>query len=996
MKIEDFIESYVPNKQIFGTNLIDFNQELYDLKEFRDLKLTSDVPMPKRGELLPNQKIVQRFMGSYTPYDGLLLFHEVGVGKTCSSVGVAEQIREFAPQFKRCLVLLKGKTLMDNYINELVFVCTNGKYIPENYETLTALEKTIRVKKMVNDYYEFSTFEVFSKKIQKLTEPQIRAFYDNSVVIIDEVHNLKGDLDEYVSIHRFLHAIRESKKIVMSATPMTDKVEEIADIMNLILPIDQQLPTKDAFKEEYLDEKGDSYSFKEDKIDLFATYITGRISYLKAPKGDVRRVYEGEHIGQLKYFNVYAKEMEDKQSNAYANAYRKDKEEKAKTGIYSNSRQASLLVYPDNSYGQTGFTKFIRIDKKLIPGEVNKYTYSYNLTSEFKSFISPSADISIEEKLANLKLLSVKYYTVVKHLLENREKLQFIYGDLVEGSGLIVFSKILELFGYSNTKGKENKKGLRFAIFTNKTITSKQIKNVLETFNSPDNMNGKYIHVIMGSSLIAEGLSFKNVQDVHILTPHWNYSETEQAVGRALRLFSHQALLNAGIEVVVKIYHHVALSKVKSVDLMMYEYSEKKDISIKSMERVIETIAFDCQLTKARNEVQDNYYDGSRLCEYQSCKYDCYGISDIDTDVNTANYNQYYLKEDYAKFEQDIKQYFASRNFANFKYIKEEFSNIPESTLLYALDIFIKNRIPILTNNGLICYLCEEMNNYYLSDNIHTYTQNFGDNVYVNKPILIKKESFQTIIDDLELSILSTKIDNLLSLVDNKVSFENLLKTFPEPIKEYLLENAVLAETKKLTKNIYFRSNILEFFANNLVKKGNITYSTLVKPMRCFDGKEWDDCTKAQEKAFTEEKQDIEKEFIENPYGFYGILDTVKGKFLIRDVSRKELIEIKDKRKQSTGKDCKSWERQDLVNVSYKLKLPMPANTFTKETRKQLIDLTEKTKYKNAALAFSKEEMESMELEELKRIVYYAAVKKEEFCDIIQKWFKDKNLLLVK
>ena len=999
MKIEDFIQGYVPNINTLDYDIENFNQNIYDLKEFRDLELSEIPSVPEKGKLLPNQEIIKRFMGSFTPYNGILLFNEVGVGKTCSSVGVAEQIREYAPQFKRALVLLKGKTLMENYINELVFVCTDGRYVPENFENLTSMERTIRTKKMVSDFYEFGTFETFAKRVEKMRVEEIQALYNNSIVIIDEVHNLKGDGEEYKQIYRFLHTIQESKIMVMSATPMTDKVEEIADIMNLILPSNLQLPTGEDFKKEYIVEENDSFKFKEEKVGEIAKYFTGRVSYLKAPRGEVRRIYEGKHIGKLRYFKVYPEEMDEFQAKYYLEAFSKDKEEKAKTGIYSNSRQASLLVYPDGSYGGKGFTKYVKMDKKRVPGS-DKFVYTYSLDPELKSFIVPSKTTTQQEKLENLKKLSIKYYSAIKNILENRNKLQFIYSDLVEGSGLIVFSKLLELFGYSNTKSTEDKPGLRYAIFTNKTITPKQIKSVLKTYNSPENMQGEYIHVIMGSSLVAEGLSFKNVQDVHIFTPHWNYSETEQAVGRAIRLFSHKDLINAGIIVNVRIYHHVAIADDKldkSIDLLMYEYSERKDVSIKSMERVIERLAFDCQLTKERNEVKDDYYDGSRLCEYQDCDYQCYGITSTNNQVDVSNYDKYYIKTNFSAYENDIRKYFGSRNYATFNEIKNAFPKIPKTTLLSVLESFIRKRIEITSNTGFTTYLAEENDKYYLTENKHVYSQNFGDNYYINHPVLTKTQPFSKLLIDLQYSILPSKIDKLIASVNKPIEFTNILKELPDFIKESLIENCILAESLRIDKNILFRNSVLTFFSNFIVKKGNVTYSTLVKPFRCFDGKEWKTCSEESIKKLAEEKRDIEKEFEENPYGYYGILDKAKDKFMIRDVSRRELIETEDARKKSTGKACNpSWDRADLVKIAYSVKLPIPEGTFKKEDKDRLIELTEQTKYKNAAKAYSEEELKEMDIQDLKRVVYYASVQKAKFCEIIKKWFEDNNLLLIK
>ena len=44
-------------------------------------------------ELLPHQIFVKNFLSIFTPYNSLLLFHGLGTGKTCSSIGISENMR---------------------------------------------------------------------------------------------------------------------------------------------------------------------------------------------------------------------------------------------------------------------------------------------------------------------------------------------------------------------------------------------------------------------------------------------------------------------------------------------------------------------------------------------------------------------------------------------------------------------------------------------------------------------------------------------------------------------------------------------------------------------------------------------------------------------------------------------------------------------------------------------------------------------------------------
>ena len=49
-------------------------------------------------ELAPHQMFVRNFMSFQTPYNSLLLFHGLGSGKTCSSITVCEEMRNYYKQ----------------------------------------------------------------------------------------------------------------------------------------------------------------------------------------------------------------------------------------------------------------------------------------------------------------------------------------------------------------------------------------------------------------------------------------------------------------------------------------------------------------------------------------------------------------------------------------------------------------------------------------------------------------------------------------------------------------------------------------------------------------------------------------------------------------------------------------------------------------------------------------------------------------------------------
>jgi hypothetical protein len=61
----------------------------------------------------------------------------------------------------------------------------------------------------------------------------------------------------------------------------------------------------------------------------------------------------------------------------------------------------------------------------------------------------------------------------------------------------------------------------------------------------PNNFTGKICRMFMITQSGAEGISLKNVRQVHIMEPFWNYVRLEQVQGRAIRICSHKDLPQA-------------------------------------------------------------------------------------------------------------------------------------------------------------------------------------------------------------------------------------------------------------------------------------------------------------------------------------------------------------------------------------------------------------------------------------------------------------------
>jgi hypothetical protein len=828
-------------------------------------------------------------------------------------------------------------------MNELIFKCTDGRYIPEDYDNLTKIEQVHRKKKAIRDYYSFNTFETFAKYIKKVSDDVLRKEYNNHVIIIDEVHNLRiqekvSGLNIYDQFFRFLHVVEGCKVLLMSGTPMKDNVKEISSVMNLILPLrsgEPFLPIGDEFVKEYFNELSDNiFKLKEDKISDLKKAFKGRVSFLQAMESNVKKKYVGKHMGTLKHFKVVDDEMSEFQEKVYKYAYDLDVKGD-KEGVYSNSRQAILFVFPDKTFGKEGFEKNIKKNKTgiLVDDDGNKKSLtSFSLSPSLRNEIKGKTD---EETLEKLYKFSSKYANTIRNILRAKEegKCVFVYNEFVYGGGLILLGLILELFGFSKATGKERdgSEAYRYASLTNVTSTTTQIRDIVNRFNKKDNVRGKIINVIMGSRKISEGFSFQNIQIEEIQTPWFNYSETAQAIARGLRLGSHRMLIESGVEnPTVDIYQRVSTGKniEKTVDLQMYELSEDKDISIKGVERIIKESAFDCALTYRRNMLVGK--DGERECEYMDCIYNCDGISKevlLKNKLDYTTYQLYYNDKVIQKIISDVKDIFRKIFSMDLNTIKTYFEEYNDFEIITALRTMVNQSIVVINKYGFTSYIKESNNIYFLIDNL-SLKGKISSDYYTQYPnINIINNTFNDIIDPIYYKSLPMIVDNIFNST-NILEIRKLIKKLPSDIVEYIIEQSLIAQQKNVTKNKESRDVLLEYFNNFYENIDGVLISSYLydkdDTLRCLNNDVWEDCNDENIEKYLESKKQYIVDMENNPYGYYGQLNRENDKFCIRDVSDVDMKEGK-KNKKTSGKVCSTWNvgtLYDIVINNFKLPLP--------------------------------------------------------------------------
>lgn len=338
--IQKKTKKFIDIKKIKSINLnykMDFlTMRLFIRKNFNYLKWTnielkndcinkqSDIKNENRIITLGNsQEFVSKFFTSSSLYKGILFWHSVGTGKTCSAIATASN--SFEKDNYTIIWVTRHSLKSEIFKNIFQSVCSNtikeklekGIYIPEDPDGIAS-----KLKYLNNRWIEPISYKQFTNLISKKNEYYTEMVKRNgtedpfkkTLIIIDEAHKLYDDetpANERPDINALKKAIynsykisgREScKLILMSATPYTTDPMQLFKLLNLLREDDYFPENFEDFKKEFLDLE--TYKFNKSKE--FLDKITGYISYLNREK-DVR---------QFAYPVIYIKEVN---SNSYLN-----------------------------------------------------------------------------------------------------------------------------------------------------------------------------------------------------------------------------------------------------------------------------------------------------------------------------------------------------------------------------------------------------------------------------------------------------------------------------------------------------------------------------------------------------------------------------------------------------------------------------------------------------------------------------------------------------
>jgi len=660
IKLTDISETYSKEYE----NLPDYNNSNMNMIIKNKVEFNTDIIKNKENcikekfRLKPPQVFLKNFMSNNTIYNSILLFHGTGTGKTCSAITIAENFNNNYKFIDNKPIVLSPTNIIQNWKDTIYDntkkdnQCTGNIYNNKIIDSNNIINES---RNIIKKNYEIMGYRKFSNLIlskldldlsllNKITQFQIdiiKKNFDNRLIIIDEVHNIRDEM-ETKDIMKLLKKIVEYssniKLILLSATPMYNSSFEIVNIINLMLLNDNR-ESELIDKKDIFDENGSLLKIPNDKginpVDLLNRILRGYISYSRGenPKTFPMRLYpknieypdynyKGDKLNEnkLSFLQLFGSKLDKingkppytgdiTQTKIYYNELKKiNAKDNLQIADEIKFMQISNIVYPFKKYftGENGLKMTMVINIKE-----NHMNYRYH-----KSTLDKFGPIFDQKHIG-------KYSKKIENIIDIVKKstgIVFIYSQYIK-SGIVPLALALEHAGYAkfnsepllNYPDKEkpisydgnrldsgNKSSFKrgnYIILSSKDKLSSNMNEEIKLCKTEENKNGQNIKIILGTAVASEGLDFKNIRMIHIMDPWHHLNRLEQVIGRGIRYCSHIDLPEEDRNVLVFLHTLQTYdNKRETTDISIYRYAEKKAKNIGDVEMILKKNAIDCNI----------------------------------------------------------------------------------------------------------------------------------------------------------------------------------------------------------------------------------------------------------------------------------------------------------------------------------------------------------------------------------------------------------------
>jgi superfamily II DNA or RNA helicase len=917
------------------------------------------------------QHFVSQYISNRTPYRSILLYHSVGVGKTCSAITLAESflIPHNMYDEPKIWVILPF-ALKTNFRDQIFNIdglpydllsnqCTGDTYIKLLNITQESMENKDKlkghIKKFINSRYKIFTYDAFAKFID--TEYKDKIVKDK-VIIIDEVHNIrsteKDDKIVYTVLKDVLAKGINNRLVLLSATPMYNEPTDILDLLYLLLMNDKRIDIIDKYRSVF---ENQNTKFNDNILELIKSLSSVYISYLKGINpftfaSKLSPALSGIPVIQnVPNVDPFDKTLSDGELNWHLQIkegivpsiignrqmdYIQSMRDVNENNIF-NSLQPMNIVF-DDEIGESGFYTFFSRATETDP-----LCVKYN--KKYMNALLPNAD--------NLGKYSGKLLNIC-NIIKRSQGIIIIYSRY-RWSGILPLAVCLEHMGYTR-EGTNNilekadiisdypkydgVKTPKYCIISSEDkdiMGSTNIDNLIKTINDPRNKNGELIKIILITPVASEGLSFFNTREIHLIEPWYHFNRAVQIIGRGIRNCRHQMLpleqKNVTVFMHASIYDN---NKRESIDLHAFRISTRKYAQSALVDTIISNNSLDCALMKNINYFPKTLFKlGKIKIQTSQGAFIDYEYGDSDdlepkclVKLNHIH-NNGFRRDTYKHFIPNVRTLL--RNMIIYEIRNNNFyipienilqsinydSKIVYETIKTAIypNLFIDGYTIVPHENGLHIISIKPIK-------VNKINISFGEkkeapvvNQNQNKVIM---PSVKLNRDDVNLATVA-----LYSSLDGS-TFENMVKQ--------MLESDVLNETQEYIMNclaiqgVFIKKNELPNFKN---KKMFIGYVNIFNVRDDFDVILYNDSEKKYRDANDNEKRDIMKirrkfpdipnmTYEKEPWGMF-VPKQLKNKNVVLNLFK--LFTTGESVGKKTGIDCNSLKKNEHDDIFKELQL---------------------------------------------------------------------------
>lgn len=489
-------------------------------------------------------------------------------------VKIQNQLSNITADIKKIEEQLKNKkTILNSNINRVYYIVSHDIFL------------NLITDKKKGGFYTASNFilgKQFDKKRKEVLIHPDCFRTDKSLLIIDEVQRITRERGtNYLRLHDTLLVNARNVKtgkpamkiMLLTGTPVYDNGHELALMINFLRPRIQFPLNKQKFDDFFI-----NYDKNKIKNEILFKYLcSGYISYSKGanPKAfPYVRNMTILHEMSATQFSGYLRELknESKKDKKNGQGPKKVVEHKfsvladtevddAIQGKYLRPRQICNICLP-KKIASVEYDWDVNTNNKSEDNDKNSKNDFYTFINDLKSFKDKT------KILEAFKEYSPKFYYIIDKILNSKNEGPIVVYSEWVWYGILAMSKVLELLGWEflNSQDLENKEGkLRFGIWSSLTLSEMNISTpemqkkytsmLQKVFNHEKNEHGKLCKVIFIT--VVDGINLKRVSQIHITSPWWNQSKTEQIVGRGIRFLSHFGLPKE--KQYVDVYYHCSV-----------------------------------------------------------------------------------------------------------------------------------------------------------------------------------------------------------------------------------------------------------------------------------------------------------------------------------------------------------------------------------------------------------------------------------------------------